>query len=129
MLTAAHVCMPQMHPRTRCAAAAAADSDALYAALTAVKGIGPWSVDMFKLFHRGSPDVLPLGDLGVRKARAVRPLLLLQPLFVPAPTAACMPARVRNAHMRCRVWVCVRGRASHTCTACLRCRGLVRWRS
>lgn len=35
--------------------------------LLQVKGIGPWSCDMFLLFHNQRPDVLPLGDLGVRK--------------------------------------------------------------
>lgn len=39
----------------------------LHTALTAVKGLGPWSVDMFAMFHLGLPDVLPVGDLGVRK--------------------------------------------------------------
>jgi DNA-3-methyladenine glycosylase II len=38
------------------------------AQLTAVKGIGPWSVDMFLMFELGRPDVLPVGDLGIRKA-------------------------------------------------------------
>jgi DNA-3-methyladenine glycosylase II len=36
--------------------------------LTAVKGLGPWTVHMFLIFHLGRPDVLPVGDLGVRKA-------------------------------------------------------------
>jgi DNA-3-methyladenine glycosylase II len=35
--------------------------------LTAVTGIGPWTADMFLLFHLGRPDVLPVGDLGVRR--------------------------------------------------------------
>lgn len=35
--------------------------------LTKVKGIGPWSVHMFMIFHLHRPDVLPVGDLGVRK--------------------------------------------------------------
>lgn len=39
----------------------------LTAALTKLKGIGPWTVDMFAMFHLGRPDVLPVGDLGVRK--------------------------------------------------------------
>lgn len=43
----------------------------LQAALTAVRGIGPWTVDMFCIFHRGLPDVLPTGDLGVRKVCVV----------------------------------------------------------
>ena len=36
--------------------------------LTAVKGLGRWTVDMFLMFHLGRPDVLPVGDLGIRKA-------------------------------------------------------------
>lgn len=38
--------------------------------LLAVKGIGNWSVDMFLLFYLERPDILPLGDLGVRKGIA-----------------------------------------------------------
>ncbi len=37
------------------------------AALLPVRGIGPWSVDMFLMFTLARPDVLPLGDLGIRK--------------------------------------------------------------
>ncbi|CAO3672686.1 unnamed protein product [Umbelopsis ramanniana] len=39
--------------------------------LISVRGIGQWTVDMYLLFHLGHPDVLPLGDLGVRKGMAV----------------------------------------------------------
>lgn len=35
--------------------------------LTAVKGLGQWTADMFMIFHLGRPDVLPVGDLGVRR--------------------------------------------------------------
>lgn len=38
------------------------------AELIAVKGLGQWSVDMFLIFHLGRSDVLPVGDLGVRRA-------------------------------------------------------------
>lgn len=38
--------------------------------LLKVRGIGPWSCDMFLLFYLERPDVLPLGDLGVRKGIA-----------------------------------------------------------
>jgi len=38
------------------------------AELTAVKGLGQWTADMFLIFHLGRPDVLPVGDLGVRNA-------------------------------------------------------------
>jgi DNA-3-methyladenine glycosylase II len=44
------------------------DDDQVIAELTAVKGIGQWSADMFLMFHLERPDVLPVGDLGIRRA-------------------------------------------------------------
>ncbi|HZC14552.1 MAG TPA: hypothetical protein VE270_11085, partial [Thermoleophilaceae bacterium] len=38
------------------------------AQLTAVKGLGQWTADMFLIFHLGRPDVLPVGDQGIRNA-------------------------------------------------------------
>jgi DNA-3-methyladenine glycosylase II len=43
-------------------------NDQLIEQLTAVKGIGNWSAHMFMIFCLGRLDVLPVGDLGVRKA-------------------------------------------------------------
>ena len=43
-------------------------NDQVIEQLTAVKGIGEWSAHMFLLFGLGRLDVLPWGDLGVRKA-------------------------------------------------------------
>jgi 3-methyladenine DNA glycosylase/8-oxoguanine DNA glycosylase len=40
----------------------------LIATVTKVKGIGPWTAQMFLIFHLGRPDVLPGLDLGIRKA-------------------------------------------------------------
>jgi DNA-3-methyladenine glycosylase II len=42
--------------------------DQVIAELTAVKGIGLWSAQVFLIFHLGRPDVLITGDLGVRRA-------------------------------------------------------------
>lgn len=36
--------------------------------LTGVKGIGVWTAQMFLIFSLGRLDVLPVGDLGIRKA-------------------------------------------------------------
>ena len=44
-----------------------AAEDEVRAALLPVRGIGPWSVDMFLIFGLVRPDVLPVGDLGVKK--------------------------------------------------------------
>jgi DNA-3-methyladenine glycosylase II len=38
------------------------------AQLTAIKGLGPWTAHMFLMFHLGRPDVLPVGDQGIRRA-------------------------------------------------------------
>jgi len=43
-------------------------NDELITQLTAVKGIGEWSAHMFMIFSLGRLDILPVGDLGVRKA-------------------------------------------------------------
>jgi DNA-3-methyladenine glycosylase II len=37
-------------------------------ALTAVKGVGVWTAQMYLIFSLHRPDVLPSGDLGIRKA-------------------------------------------------------------
>ena len=44
------------------------DDEDISAQLTAIKGLGQWTVDMFLIFHLGRPDVLPVGDLGIRRA-------------------------------------------------------------
>jgi DNA-3-methyladenine glycosylase II len=36
--------------------------------LTAIKGLGQWTADMFLIFHLGRPDILPVGDQGIRRA-------------------------------------------------------------
>lgn len=44
-----------------------ATDEEIAAMLLPVRGIGPWSVDMFLMFALARPDVLPVGDLGIRK--------------------------------------------------------------
>ena len=46
------------------------DNDRVFATLAALPGIGPWTVDMFLMFSLGRLDVLPLGDLALRKSIA-----------------------------------------------------------
>ncbi|MGB5278128.1 MAG: DNA-3-methyladenine glycosylase 2 family protein [Gammaproteobacteria bacterium] len=40
----------------------------IFDTLSALPGIGPWTVDMFLMFSLGRLDVLPLGDLALRKS-------------------------------------------------------------
>jgi len=58
--------------------------DEIVERLTAVRGIGRWTVEMLLLFRLGRPDVLPLGDLGVRKgfARAFNRRVLRDPMVL-----------------------------------------------
>ena len=58
--------------------------DEIIERLTTVRGIGRWTVEMLLLFRLGRPDVLPLGDLGVRKgfARTFNRRALLDPLVL-----------------------------------------------
>jgi DNA-3-methyladenine glycosylase II len=42
--------------------------DEVITELTAVKGIGVWSAHMFLMFHLERPDILAVGDLGIRKS-------------------------------------------------------------
>lgn len=42
------------------------DDEAIVQRVTAVRGIGRWTVEMLLIFQLGRPDVLPVDDLGVR---------------------------------------------------------------
>ena len=53
-------------------------NDEIIAELTDVKGIGEWTAHMFLIFSLGRLDVLPTGDLGIRKG--VQTLYGLYPL-------------------------------------------------
>jgi DNA-3-methyladenine glycosylase II len=44
------------------------EDDEVIRRVTSVKGIGRWTGEMFLIFSLGRPDVLPVDDLGVRRA-------------------------------------------------------------
>lgn len=46
------------------------DDGAAVAAITAVRGLGPWTAEVYLLFARGRPDVFPAGDIAVAGAAA-----------------------------------------------------------
>jgi len=62
---AEHFCSGQLSEERL--TAASSSQEEVRAALLKIKGIGPWSCDMFLLFYLERSNVLPLGDLGVRK--------------------------------------------------------------
>lgn len=47
-----------------------ADDDEVVRRLTTVRGIGPWTAQMYLMFALRRPDVWPAGDLGVRAGYA-----------------------------------------------------------
>lgn len=44
------------------------EDEEIISALTPIKGVGRWTVEMFLIFTMGRPDVFSHGDLGLRKA-------------------------------------------------------------
>jgi len=72
------------------AAARRMSDEALIEHLTAVRGIGQWTVEMFLIFRLGRPDVFPVGDYGVRKGFALtylglKPMQKVTPDLLPKP--------------------------------------------
>ena len=61
---AAHFDSGEVRPRRW----ARMDDEAIIEELVRVKGIGRWTVEMFLIFHLKRPDVLPVDDLGLRRA-------------------------------------------------------------
>jgi len=47
-----------------------ATADDAHTQLTAIRGVGPWTADVYLMFCLGHPDVFPEGDLALRKAVA-----------------------------------------------------------
>jgi len=46
-------------------------ADEAHAVMTRVKGIGPWTADIYLLFCLGHPDAFPAGDLAVQEAARI----------------------------------------------------------
>jgi 3-methyladenine DNA glycosylase/8-oxoguanine DNA glycosylase len=46
------------------------DDEAIVEKLTAVRGVGRWTVEMLLIFRLGRPDVLPVADYGIKKGFA-----------------------------------------------------------
>lgn len=69
------------------------DDAAVIEQLSAVRGIGTWTAQMFLMHALGRPDVWPTGDLGVRQGWS-----LLTGEAVPTPSA------LRSAADHCSPW-------------------------
>ena len=62
------------------------DDEAIVARMTAIKGVGTWTAQMFLIFALNRPDVLPIGDLGVRAG-----IRQFHGLDEPPTPAQCIP--------------------------------------
>jgi len=61
---AAHFASGQLDPSMW----TALDDESVIDALTAVRGIGRWTAEMFLIFNQLRPDIFPLDDLGLQRA-------------------------------------------------------------
>lgn len=82
------------------AALAAMEDEQVIEQLTMVRGIGRWTAEMFLIFCLGRPDVLPVGDLGLR--RAMQKAYLLRKL--PSPERMEKIARPWRPYRSVATW-------------------------
>ena len=80
--------------------------EAIIEQLTAVRGIGRWTVEMMLIFRLGRTDVLPVDDYGVRKGFALtfqglKPATKVTPALL--PKAAVMQRRAKRWRPWCSV--------------------------
>ena len=71
--------------------------------LTAVRGIGRWTVEMMLMFRLGRPDVLPVTDYSVRKGFALT-FLGLKPKEKVTPDLLATPAQMERRAKRWTPW-------------------------
>lgn len=88
---------------------AALPGDDAHARLTALRGIGPWTADVYLLFCLGHADVFPAGDLALRNAAAdalrrdgPMPIAELQQMAVKWSPWRAVAARLFWAYYRAR---------------------------
>lgn len=79
------------------------DDEQVLKALTQIKGIGRWTVAMFLIFSLRRPDVLPVHDLGFRKA-VQRAYCLRQPPDPNKIEALAVPWRPYRSVATCYLW-------------------------
>lgn len=78
--------------------------DEMKAALVTVRGVGPWTADMFSMFALGRLDVWPVGDLGVRQGFG----LAYRLGAAPAPAALATMADRFRPYRSVVAWYCWR---------------------
>ena len=81
-------------------AAQALPDEALITRLSALKGVGRWTVEMFLIYGLGRPDILPVDDFGVREGYR-----LLKSLdTAPTPKALAAIGAAWSPHRTAAAW-------------------------
>lgn len=75
-------------------------NEAIVDALTVVRGVGPWSVQMLLMFRMGRPDILPATDLGIRKGAA----RLMKQDALPSPDEVLTRGKRWSPHRTLASW-------------------------
>lgn len=75
-------------------------ADAAIAQLTALKGIGPWTAEIYLMFSAGHPDIFPAGDVALQRAvqwafglddkPAIRDLIAMAAAWAPHRSTAAL---------------------------------------
>jgi 3-methyladenine DNA glycosylase/8-oxoguanine DNA glycosylase len=78
--------------------------DAIIERLTKIHGVGRWTAEMLLIFQLGRPDVLPVGDLGVRKGFA----RLAGREELPSPSELASEAEAWRPYRTVGSWCCWR---------------------
>jgi DNA-3-methyladenine glycosylase II len=85
------------------------DDEEIITRLTAVKGIGRWSAQIFLMFQLRRMDVWPVGDLGVRKGYA-----LAWHVAVPSPKALEELGEPYRPYRSVVAWYCWRANSLYS---------------
>jgi DNA-3-methyladenine glycosylase II len=75
-------------------------SEDIVAHLTQIKGVGKWTAQMFLIFTLNRPDILPVGDLGIRKGFQI----LYKLRSLPSPTKMEKLAKDWREHASVACW-------------------------
>jgi DNA-3-methyladenine glycosylase II len=96
----------------RAEAIAAMDDEAAVAAIASVRGLGPWTAEVYLLFALGRPDVFPAGDIALQSSAAHLKGLPARPgpAVLRQMADTCRPARALAARLLWHHWRHVTGR-------------------
>jgi DNA-3-methyladenine glycosylase II len=84
------------------------DDTEIVARLVTVRGVGPWTAEMFLLFQLRRPDVWPVDDLGIRNGWA----RIHEMAAPPTPKALMLLGEILRPYRSTAAWYCWRAVAA-----------------